>query len=208
MWGQRAVRRSRRVAIAIIGLAVATVDAADAPATARPADPILRTSSRPHLNADGRPDLVAANFQGSVTAFVNDGSGAFGAGISSASGGATGVNYHVRAGDFDEDGKVDAAVVQPYDNQVGILRGDGTGHFAALGAADTTSPYSTTWDTTATAKPTPSPPAPPTHPATQRPPHPLVSVTVANAAMSGGPVAAYAFNEGPGRPRLTRRATG
>jgi hypothetical protein len=95
------------------------------------------------VDGDGDRDLVAPNFLSTVSTFLNDGTGVFAAPIASPSGGSTGVNYGVRAGDFDEDGKVDLALAQPYDNAVGILKGDGAGHFTvaatvAAGAFPTT----------------------------------------------------------------------
>ena len=81
------------------------------------------------FNADGRPDLAAANQNRGVTVFLGNGDGSFGEPLSFGSGGTT--PSYVAAGDFNGDGKTDLVATFEYDSgQVGVFLGNGDGTFA------------------------------------------------------------------------------
>ena len=89
------------------------------------------------FNADGKADLVIANFQTGVITpstlaiLLGNGDGTFTAAASPA----TGVNPNsVAIGDFNEDGVPDIAVANFGDNTVSVLFGTGTGTFTAGGS--------------------------------------------------------------------------
>jgi hypothetical protein len=79
------------------------------------------------LNGDGHADIVSANNDGTISALLGSGKGAFQQVHSSnvASGSLSGV----AAGDFNGDGKIDLAVSQSGTNQLTVLFGRGDGSF-------------------------------------------------------------------------------
>ncbi|MDT5293264.1 MAG: hypothetical protein QOJ76_144, partial [Acidobacteriota bacterium] len=81
------------------------------------------------FNADGRPDLAVANSGGgSLSVFVNDGTGAF----LPANNFTVGSSPKALAvGDFNGDGKADVLVANAGSSDVSLLTGDGTGNFGA-----------------------------------------------------------------------------
>ncbi len=85
------------------------------------------------FNGDGRLDLAVANFgassntPGTVSVLLNDGDGGF---ASQTTFGAGAGPVAISAGDFSNDGKVDLAVANEYDDSVSVLINDGTGAFA------------------------------------------------------------------------------
>jgi hypothetical protein len=81
------------------------------------------------FNADGNPDIVAANSgSGNVSVLLNTGTGGFGA-AQNYPAGTTPVA--VAVGDFNGDKKLDLVVVNAGDNDVSILIGNGDGSFQA-----------------------------------------------------------------------------
>ncbi|MEV6275222.1 VCBS repeat-containing protein [Nocardia sp. NPDC051832] len=91
------------------------------------------------LNGDNAPDLVVSNFL-SISVLINDGQGFFRTDRKYATDFNPDVTYRtggipfgVALADFDRDGAVDLAVnnLVPAPGGVGIMRGDGQGHFAA-----------------------------------------------------------------------------
>ncbi|MFB7722509.1 FG-GAP repeat domain-containing protein [Nocardia sp. NPDC056100] len=90
------------------------------------------------LNGDGAPDLVVTNFL-SISVLLNDGHGVFHVDRSYATDFNPDVSYRtggipfgVALADFDHDGTVDIAFnsLLPVPGGVGIMHGDGQGHFA------------------------------------------------------------------------------
>jgi hypothetical protein len=81
------------------------------------------------LSGDGWPDLAVANLgSNTVSVFLGDGAGGFGAGTDFD----TGVNpYSVAIGDLSGDGRPDLAVANYGSNSVSVLLGTGAGGFAA-----------------------------------------------------------------------------
>lgn len=91
------------------------------------------------LNGDGRPDLVVGDFL-SLAVLINDGRGVFhvdrtystdfNPNVTYRTGG---IPFGVALADFDRDGSVDLAFnsVLPVPGGVGIMHGDGQGHFGA-----------------------------------------------------------------------------
>jgi hypothetical protein len=81
------------------------------------------------LNADGYPDIVAANFNANnVSVFMNNGDGTYAAAVNYAAG--TGP-ASVAAGDVDSDGDIDLVVVSTNDNALTRLLNAGNGTFGA-----------------------------------------------------------------------------
>src|SRR5579883_377123 len=81
------------------------------------------------VNGDGKPDIVTADCaNGTITVFLNQGSGSFAAGLS------TWVGYlpsNVTIADVNGDGKPDAIVVDFYSMDIFVLLGNKDGTFAA-----------------------------------------------------------------------------
>ena len=83
------------------------------------------------FNGDGKPDLVVANYGGSVSVLLGNGDGTFQAAANYAAGSAP---YFVAVGDFNGDGKLDLAVANYVIGGVGtvsVLLGNGDGTFKA-----------------------------------------------------------------------------
>jgi dienelactone hydrolase len=84
------------------------------------------------FNGDGRLDLAVANgctncpFGGSVSILLGNGNGTFQTHVDYATGNNPGA---ITVGDFNEDGKLDLAVVNTSDSTVGVLLGNGDGTF-------------------------------------------------------------------------------
>jgi hypothetical protein len=89
------------------------------------------------LNGDTRPDVIAPRWNGSVSVFLNSGSGgsnSFGTATSNtASAGAA------RVADFNGDGKQDVAISNWSSSGVGLLPGDGAGGLGALEGSSSSS---------------------------------------------------------------------
>jgi len=89
------------------------------------------------FNGDGNPDLAVANFAGTITVLLGNGTGGFVAvkeylaGAGTCAGGCFVDN--IVEGDFDADGKRDLAVTIGADNvhRLGVLSGNGDGSFSA-----------------------------------------------------------------------------
>jgi hypothetical protein len=103
------------------------------------------------FNLDGKPDLVTADAEGKrVFVLLQDNNGLFNSTSPSGLpfGGGSGTNqgpFTVAVGDFNEDGKPDIASPSPFDNQMVIFLGSGTGTFtrsAVNFAAGVSKPYS------------------------------------------------------------------
>jgi hypothetical protein len=78
------------------------------------------------LNADGRLDLVTANFVGTVSVLLGNGDGTFGAKTDFA----TGFNaYSVAIADLNSDGRPDLVTANYGSNTVSVLLGNGDGTF-------------------------------------------------------------------------------
>jgi hypothetical protein len=81
------------------------------------------------LNADGKPDLVTANYpSATVSVLLGNGDGSFGAKTDFATGSGP---ISVAIGDLDADGKPDLAAASRTSNTVSVLPGNGDGSFAA-----------------------------------------------------------------------------
>jgi VCBS repeat protein len=84
------------------------------------------------FNADGKDDLVVANFgSGDVVVLLSDGNGGFP--DANAKVFTFGTSHQaVALGDYNKDGKLDIAVTTLNDTTVSILKGDGAGGFTVL----------------------------------------------------------------------------
>jgi len=81
------------------------------------------------FNGDGNLDLAGSDIWDiNVSIFLGDGKGNFTL-VSSIPTGSTHQDHSVAVGDFNEDGKIDLAVVNRWTYNVSILLGDGTGNF-------------------------------------------------------------------------------
>ena len=93
------------------------------------------------VNADGRPDILAANFFERGTIYLNDGAGGFPASLARSFGGSTDRIYSLAAGDINGDGYVDFVAGNWGTESVGgqnmLYLNDGRGNFtpSALGCA-------------------------------------------------------------------------
>src|SRR3990172_3416254 len=108
------------------------------------------------FNEDGALDIATANvssganFEGDISILINNGSGAFGGGVTYATGNGTttGLNpYSVVTGDFNKDGNVDVATANVGSSDVSVLSGNGAGAFgspAIVSLGTSTSPLSIT----------------------------------------------------------------
>lgn len=84
------------------------------------------------LNGDGKLDLLTANASNSLSFLAGDGTGGFAAYVNPSPGATFNTPQAVVLGDFDEDGKQDAAVSNAFSSLVTILKGDGNGKLLAL----------------------------------------------------------------------------
>ncbi|MFE1555436.1 FG-GAP repeat domain-containing protein [Streptomyces sp. NPDC058734] len=77
------------------------------------------------MSGDGKRDLVVAHTDRTITVFLGDGSGAFGAPVTHPVGGRAPAGVAIT--DVNTDGKPDLATKNGPDNQPTVLLGDGTG---------------------------------------------------------------------------------
>lgn len=85
------------------------------------------------LNGDGQPEIVVAGEQASVSVLVNGGGGDFAAGDLTPTG-AAGVSRRIALAQLDGDGRLDLLATDSGAAVVRVLRGDGAGGLAPLGA--------------------------------------------------------------------------
>src|SRR5262249_1936709 len=85
------------------------------------------------LNGDSKPDLATANYgTGTVSVFLNSGSGSFAAPVTyPALANTSGGLYDIVAADFNKDGKQDLAVANHSNGRTGIYLGNGDGTLQA-----------------------------------------------------------------------------
>src|SRR5882672_4452705 len=79
------------------------------------------------VNGDGRPDLLVADYDGSVDVLLGNGDGTFQTVAAYSSGGSA--PYSVAVADLNGDGRPDLAVANFNSNTVGVLLGNGDGTF-------------------------------------------------------------------------------
>lgn len=92
------------------------------------------------FNGDGAPDLVVLNAQGSISLWLNNGSGGF-----PASGLAIGASDGSMAiGDLNNDGNLDIVFTSPVNNDLVSLLGNGSGGFQSLSTSMSVSPMTVT----------------------------------------------------------------
>lgn len=83
------------------------------------------------VNADGRPDILVASWNGvsSFTTMLNQGGGAFAISINSTADLLRGDCFAIAAGDVDGDGKIDALIANGVSGTLSIFPGNGNGTF-------------------------------------------------------------------------------
>ncbi len=81
------------------------------------------------FNADGKPDIVTINANGSITVFTNQGATAFTSAIFNTTGFIAGPNAAIAVGDVTADSKLDVLVASPASISVLPLIGAGNGTF-------------------------------------------------------------------------------
>jgi hypothetical protein len=94
--------------------------------------PSVRQIVVAHVNADGAPDVIAAEHDTyNITVLLNDGKGVLRLGGSYAA--ASGAKPHtlaIAAGDMNADGHIDAITTNANDNSISVMLGDGKGAFS------------------------------------------------------------------------------
>jgi hypothetical protein len=79
------------------------------------------------FNGDGKPDLVIGGFYQNTQVYLGNGDGTFT--LKSSLGNAQGA-FRIGIGDFNHDGIPDMLLAEPFNDQLQVLIGDGTGNFS------------------------------------------------------------------------------